>query len=382
MTAHQTPKHGSHRRRPGGRRRVATVVTSVSAVAVLGIAAMHAGQLATPATRIALLHGTSRPTAISSTSRAGDAATAREASSMTATEAGQAAGGTDAMAIAPGHHGGLKFRTIDDPADPTFNQLLGISDSGRLVGYFGSGADPAHPNQGYRVRAPYTHFVDENVPGSVQTQVVAVNNKGVTAGFSVDAAGANTGFVAVNGEFTAVAHPPAHRAHPFDQLLGVNDHGVAVGFYNDAAGAAHGYTYDIAHASFSAVTLPVAVAADAVTATGINNDGDISGFYVTGKTTKGFQLEHTGYFRSLSFGAQTNTQALGIDRADELVGSYLDAAGVMHGFLWSHDRLTTIDDPMGAGGSLVNGLNNRGQLVGFYVDAAGLTHGFLADRHS
>jgi hypothetical protein len=36
-----------------------------------------------------------------------------------------------------------------------------------------------------------------------------------------------------------------------------------------------------------------------------------------------------------------------------------------------------VDDPNGAGGTVVNGLNNRGQLVGFYTDAAGNTHGMI-----
>ena len=42
------------------------------------------------------------------------------------------------------------FRTLDDNADPTFNQLLGINDKGVIAGYFGSGA-AGHPNKGYVV---------------------------------------------------------------------------------------------------------------------------------------------------------------------------------------------------------------------------------------
>jgi hypothetical protein len=45
---------------------------------------------------------------------------------------------------------GYGFRTLDDTADPTFNQLLGINDSGLIAGYFGSGA-PGHPNMGYQL---------------------------------------------------------------------------------------------------------------------------------------------------------------------------------------------------------------------------------------
>jgi hypothetical protein len=34
----------------------------------------------------------------------------------------------------------LTFTTLDNPGDPTFNQLTGINDKRTIVGYFGSGA--------------------------------------------------------------------------------------------------------------------------------------------------------------------------------------------------------------------------------------------------
>jgi hypothetical protein len=50
----------------------------------------------------------------------------------------------------------------------------------------------------------------------------------------------------------------------------------------------------------------------------------------------------------------------------------------MHGFLDDHGVFQTIDDPLGVGTTIVNGINDKGQLVGFFVDAAGATEGFLA----
>ena len=278
-------------------------------------------------------------------------------------------------------HGGYRFRTLDDATDPAFNQLLGINDQARIVGYFGSGADAAHPNKGYTIRAPYrqTQYTNENFPGSTQTQVVGINNLGVTVGFFVDATGANIGFVKRDGYYTAVANPATPATAPFTQLLGINDHNIAVGFYNDAAGTAHGFTYNLRYGTFRPVRIPTT--ADAVTATGINDNGDISGFYVHGTTTRGFLIHH-GQFHTLSFGAETNTQALGVNNDGTVVGSYLGASGTTHGFGWSHRHLTRLDAPHSTGTTLVNGLNNQGQIVGFYTDAAGLTHGFLAHKTS
>jgi hypothetical protein len=363
-------------------RRSAAVISGVAAVAVLGAAVVHAQ--AAPMTAGA-------PTKITLQSSTSDGA--RTGAPTGKTVAGQAFGakmpqpspassmsGQGIQEASSLRSHALRLRTLDDPADPTFNQLLGINDRGRVVGYFGSGADAAHPNKGFRIRSPYTSFVNENVPGSVQTQVVGINNEGVNVGFSVDGGGATTGFVNLGGRFVPVSDPMTDPAAPLTQLLGINGHEIAVGFYNDRGGAAHGFAYDIRSRAFTPVTLPVA--ADAVTATGINDHGDVTGFYTVGKTTTAFQLEHTGRFARLSFGQGTNTQALGINDADQVVGSFVDGAGAMHGFLFSHGRLTQVDHPNGAQGTVVNGLNNQGQLVGFYVDAAGNTHGMIASARS
>ena len=100
------------------------------------------------------------------------------------------------------------FQDIINTADPTFNQELGINNSGMIAGYFGSGA-AGHPNQGYTTIPPYTSFTPENFPGSVQTQVTGLNNMGTTVGFwsnSNNGVGldSNFGFTDVGGTFTNV----------------------------------------------------------------------------------------------------------------------------------------------------------------------------------
>ena len=57
------------------------------------------------------------------------------------------------------------FTTLNNQADPTFNQLLGINSSGVISGYFGAGT-PGHPNKGYLLEPPYgqANYVNENFP--------------------------------------------------------------------------------------------------------------------------------------------------------------------------------------------------------------------------
>jgi hypothetical protein len=274
-----------------------------------------------------------------------------------------------------------KFTTLNDQADPTFNQLLGINNHGVIAGYFGSGAT-GHPNKGYTLAFPYGqgNYTNENFPGSVQTQVTAIDNIRNTAGFWVDGNGNNFGFIEWNGVFTSYKNPNTGNG-TVNQLLGLNDKGNAVGFYTDANGVNHAYELNQASGKFSAIVPPGATSA---TATGINNNGDVVGFLTASNgNVAGFLLKGKT-FTEFDFPNSTNTTPFGVNQSDQIVGSYVDGAGNMHGFLLSnplkHARWQSIDDPNGVGTTTVNGINDNAQLVGFYVDGAGNTDGFLANK--
>jgi len=276
------------------------------------------------------------------------------------------------------------FTTLNDQADPTFNQLLGINGHHVIAGYFGSGADAQHPNKGYVLKPPYGqgNYVNENFPGSAQTQVVAINNIGDTAGFWVTANGTNHGFVRWNGVFENLNDPKTpHAAGSVNQLLGVNDNGVAVGFYNDAAGNSHAYQVNQATGVFTAIKIPGAVSA---LATGINKAGYIVGIATdAAKVTTSWLRSPTGQLTTFQFPGGSDTQAFGINPQKQIVGSYLDGNGVLHGFVLSNPQgprshWQKIDDPNGVGSTVVNGINGAGDLVGFYTDSAGNTDGMLA----
>jgi hypothetical protein len=278
------------------------------------------------------------------------------------------------------------FRTIDDHADPTFNQLLGINNRGAIAGYFGSGA-AGHPNKGYVVSVGAPAFRNENAPHSVQTQVTGLNDRGVTVGFSAptnnaNQVNANVGFVAVNGHFRSVAFPTNSNATPpVNQLLGINNDGTAIGFYTDANGNSHGYRYDTTRNRFHKISIAGATSA---TAAAINNDNDVAGFFTNAAgVTDGF-LDN-GHTTVLAYPGAAMTQAFGVNDHREVVGTYTvgtGASAMTHGFVWTAGNgFRTVDDPNGVGATTVNGVNNAGQLVGFYQDAAGNTHGMLATPH-
>lgn len=199
-----------------------------------------------------------------------------------------------------------------------------------IAGHFGSGAQD-HPNQGYLLFRPYSRgdYLNENFPGSDQTQVTGLNDRGVTVGFWSDMNTANQvnnnfGFYKVPGQRSRNVNFPnptgGNSTPPVNQLLGVNDSNIAVGFYNDANGNSHGYVYSIPRQRFHALSLPSDVTSD--TAAAINNRDDIAGFATVNGQMEGFLLRSDGGFKALNVPDATMTQALGVNDQDEVVGVY------------------------------------------------------------
>ncbi len=312
-------------------------------------------------------------------------AAAAVASGVLATGAVALAGAASASPLSAHTTTGYSFHTLDNANDLTFNQLLGINDFGVIAGYFGSGAQ-GHPNKGYLLEPNHTQYINENFPGSVQTQVTGLNNRGVTVGFWSNTnmgvgMDANFAFVDVGGRFHNANFPTGNPASPpVDQLLGVNDQDIAAGFYTDANGNNHGYEYNIRSGRFAAVTES---GVTSLTAAAINDLDQVAGFYTNPATgnTDGF-LKANHRFTDLAVPGASSTMALGLNSRDEVVGTYTVGSGSsaqMHGFTWTRQHgFRTIDDPHGMGTTTINGVNDFGQLVGFYVDATGNTDGFLA----
>ena len=320
------------------------------------------------------------------------------AAALAVTGCSSASGGADSLALAGADSNAMQMSssltgsyqvvTLNDGRDLTFNQLLGINNEGVIAGYFGSGA-AGHPNKGYELRPPFAQrdFGNENFPGARQTQVTGLNDRGVTVGFwstqnTASMTNNNFGFYSIGGRFVPVNFPTGTPAKPpVDQLLGVNDQDVAVGFFTNASGQNRGYTYNIKTRKFSRVQAPGAGLGPSLTAAGINNHGDVAGFYnKTASTVDAFLKLHSGRFITLAFPGAAMTQAFGVNDSDEVVGTYTTGSGnaaVTHGFIWRGGSFASVDIS-GASSTTINGVNDEGDLAGFYTDAKGNTDGLLA----
>lgn len=112
-------------------------------------------------------------------------------------------------------------------------------------------------------------------------------------------------------------------------------------------------------------------------ACGINNRGQIVGYYYDTSGGHGFLLDRGG-FTKVDFPKSDSTIAYDINDRGQIVGNYYDNSGG-HGFLLDKGKSTTIDFPE-ADWTVACGINNRGQIVGYYYDSSGRHHGFFFDR--
>lgn len=286
------------------------------------------------------------------------------------------------------------YTTIDNPADPTFNQLLGINNSGVISGYYGS-SSVGHPNKGYTISAPYTNWASDNYPTSMQTQATGINDHGATTGFwsptNLGGGDANYGFIRWNSRiktpkgkedvtYISVNDPHANSEPPVIQVLGINNNSIAAGFYNDDDGNSHGFVYDVETARYTPVNIPHATS---VAATGINNNNLVCGFFVdeSGSTIGFLKPIKSGTPSEFEVPKSKFTQFLGCNASGKAVGFFTRKDGIPHGVVYdpTDGDWEQVDAPEGEQGTVLNGINDEGEMVGFYMDNVGNTHGLLVE---
>jgi hypothetical protein len=243
------------------------------------------------------------------------------------------------------------------------------------------------------------------IPGATfATLTVAINNRGETAGSSVDAApgedgqlppGSINGFVrSRRGDSTKFDGPRGENVSVF----GLNNRGQTTGVYTDAGavpgpdgllppGAVHGFVRD-PNGRISTFDVPFPYLHGVLD---INDRGQTVGFYdLPSGPGGGFLREPNGEITPIDVpGAGTFTFPFAINNRSQVVGYYADEdtrfnpdgsipPNKVHGFVWDDGRFRRFDvtDSLA---TFPYGINNRGQIVGGYFDPAGKQHGFLLE---
>jgi hypothetical protein len=103
------------------------------------------------------------------------------------------------------------------------------------------------------------------------------------------------------------------------------------------------------------------------------------GFYTPKTNTDirhGFANLGNGLF-NVDFPGATGTFCNDINDSDLIVGDWVDANDVGHGFVWDHGSFTSIDVPFpGSIDTSVTGVSNDGKIVGDWVDSSLNPQGF------
>ena len=158
---------------------------------------------------------------------------------------------------------------------------------------------------------------------------------------------------------------------------------LIVGQYVDSGGVPHGYVYDDRDQTWTTLDDPLA---DGYSVNTDIADGKIVGFYGDSEGNyPSFVYDGTTWTTInhplAAPGPDGGTSAWGVNR-DKVMGSYLDANGLNHGFVYSirDQTWTTLDDPL-AGTASGLGTFAEGALgdsvLGFYIDSSGVYHGFI-----
>jgi hypothetical protein len=215
---------------------------------------------------------------------------------------------------------------IVDPNDTVgFTEGRGINNSGTVDGdYVGSDG--------------FVHsfllsggtFTEYAVPGTVQTNLLSINNSGdLTGAFDPDGSGIFQAFIDRGGTITSYSVPGAAGTLAYEMN---NNKKLTVGYYIDASGVLHGQYRD--------------------------NNGALH-----------FPIDPSGSVATVLFG---------VDNKNNVVGRYADSAGATHGlFFVPPSTFITFDYP-GSSFTSLNGISEQGNICGRYVDASGIAHGFIA----
>ena len=193
----------------------------------------------------------------------------------------------------------------------------------------------------------------------------------------------------------------------------INKRGEVAGHCLDSIGVAHGFVRD-AQGRITVFEAPGAGSRqrEGTFVTDINNAGTIVGYYLDSSAVHhGFVREPNGAFTVLdapgagagmgppSMGhpelmTRQGTVASGLNDQGTIVGYFMDAKNVHHGFFFNNRGIFIAFDVPGSGGTSPQSINNSGEITGTYNDPPrvpdngrdrrfwpGPSHGFLRDAN-
>jgi uncharacterized membrane protein len=268
-------------------------------------------------------------------------------------------------------------------SDPRATTYSDVNDRREIVGgYYEAGSRPDaqgfYPLDAHHavLRDKQGRTTEIDVPGAQITLANALNDRAHVVGQYIDGgaepneegilpAGTVHGFLWRRGRITTVDVPGAALTQP----LGINDDGDIVGAYLEAGPNPDPYAYFadgrlrgfvLRDGRFTPVDFP---GGQGTKVSGINDRGEMVGYYDTADARRGFFLRR-GRFTKLDAPGATFTLPSNIDNRGRVVGAFADAAALnARGFVWEDGRYTTIAGPKGRTDTIALANNDRGDIL-------------------
>jgi probable HAF family extracellular repeat protein len=217
-----------------------------------------------------------------------------------------------------------------------------------------------------------------NAPGRLVGTYVVVDGKSMPVKMTTHA------FFENNGNFLTL-DPDNIRS----QGGSINAKGQVVGTYRDSGQKRHGFIWR--NGAFTTFNVPGDDQLLGTVAFGINDIGEVVGDYVTAgdvnpdgtaKHRHGFLRSSEGAFTTIDVPDAVLTIGEGINNAGTIVGVYVLADGIHHGFVLKKGVFTTVD--VKGQNTDINSINAKGEIVGAYFvggppepPSNGVAHGFI-----
>jgi hypothetical protein len=263
---------------------------------------------------------------------------------------------------------GPTFTTFDVPGS-MYTLGISINDEGTVTGWY---ADSNGFDHGF-VRATDGTITSFDPPGSSYTNPSAINAGGVITGNYIAENGEGHGFVRAGDGTITTFDPPGSN---FTGPAGINSAGAITGIYSDSVNDTfHGF---VRAADRTIISFDVP-GANSTTAMAINGNGAITGTYNTGSGNYGFLRAPDGAISTIQL-RQLSRFVFPLSINDK---------GTICGYLGNFEEafvrapnghIETFDpslNPARYGHAEANGVNDKDEVIGIYWKLRGAVHSFV-----
>lgn len=269
------------------------------------------------------------------------------------------------LGVGPSRATDYRFTMVDVPFQhASATAVSGLSGKHTLVGTY---LDAGNRDQGFlRLQGRFSTLLNVIPQG--------INTAGAVVGFYPTAKGSG-GFLFADGTFTPLEVPPADPLQGPPTLLteaeGINEAGVIVGDYRDGFGVFHSFRHAQEQVPpYTTFDPPWPHTGSGATA--LNNLGTIVGMFFDAQGVLHGYVKDGDTWTRLDAPGAVETELLGINDRGQIVGLADGRA-----FVYSEGSFAAVNYPE-ARLTQTTGITNTGVLVGHYIDAQDVHHGFMA----